>query len=83
MKAKRVFSGVNCAGLIEAVRALGHEDRRQRRFPALIAPASLKPEVMSESWEVGKQFSGVNCAGLIEAASLLGFRRTRRPVFRR
>ena len=36
------FSGVNCAGLIEAPAVLSMRKACRLRFPALIAPASLK-----------------------------------------
>ena len=39
---KLTFSGVNCAGLIEAPEDLFALGGSEGRFPALIAPASLK-----------------------------------------
>ena len=60
------FSGVNCAGLIEAsVRPV--KKQHLCCFPALIAPASLKQMAPSSSSTAMTKFSGVNCAGLIEA----------------
>ena len=43
-----------------------------RRFPALFAPASLKPLLRSVTDEFREQFSGAFCAGLIEAGRGLG-----------
>ena len=39
-----LFSGVNCADLIETVRQFQLLIFLLQRFPALIAPASLKPD---------------------------------------
>ena len=62
-----MFSGAFCAGLIEATPRLVHGDFTLGRFPALFAPASLKPELLPGWSRTGLEFSGAFCAGLIEA----------------
>ena len=62
------FSGAFCVGLIEAVRRQCLPCRSARGFPALFAPASLKPALFFSAVHVRRSwFSGAFCAGLIEA----------------